>query len=256
MKSRTSHVPVDGPGDGFGKEKMDIDLNAPALEEEAYECNGQKSRGDYDVAVPQISLQEQFETMEGGILPVNATMEVARRLEIEMSGNIATQTVASEESDEDGEEVDSQEPHGTPPESFTSMMFDSWEEAKVCYNRYAKKIGFSVKIGTSKTKGRDIEKGKVMFVCNKNGSNKDTSEGPVVKKRRRNITEKTGCKARMIVNLRDAKWIVTTFIEEHNHPLCDKFELKKFLRSHRGIPDEERKFVELLHQANISSRRI
>ncbi|WVZ76061.1 hypothetical protein U9M48_024063 [Paspalum notatum var. saurae] len=226
MQSRTSHVPVDGPGDGFGKKKMDIDLNAPALEEEAYECNGQESGGDYDVAVPQISLQH------------------------------SKQTVASEESDEDGEEVDSQEPHGTPPEPFTSMMFDSWEEAKVCYNRYAKKIGFSVKIGTSKTKGRDIEKGKVMFVCNKNGSNKDTSEGPVVKIRRRNITEKTGCKARMIVNLRGAKWIVTTFIEEHNHPLCDNFELKKFLRSHRGIPDEERKFVELLHQANISSIRI
>ncbi|KAJ1275758.1 hypothetical protein BS78_05G161000 [Paspalum vaginatum] len=60
----------------------------------------------------------------------------------------------------------------------------------------------------------------------------------------------------MIVNLRGAKWHVTTFVEQHNHLVYDKFELKKFLRSHRSIPNEERKFVELLHQANISSGRI
>jgi hypothetical protein len=46
------------------------------------------------------------------------------------------------------------------------------------------------------------------------------------------------------------------FIEEHNHPCLKKFSLKRFLRSHKGIPKEEREFVKLLHKVNLSAGRV
>jgi hypothetical protein len=52
---------------------------------------------------------------------------------------------------------------------------------------------------------------------------------------------------------RDGRWHVTTFQEDHNHPMCYKFELKRLLRSLRGTSEDGRRFIELLHGANISS---
>ena len=53
-----------------------------------------------------------------------------------------------------------------------------------------------------------------------------------------------------------AKWEVTQFIEEHTHELIKKFALKKYLRSHKKIPREERRFIDLLHEVNLTSGRI
>jgi hypothetical protein len=121
---------------------------------------------------------------------------------------------------------------------------------------YAKKVGFSIKIGSSKMKDKQGDKDKVMFMCNNNGSNVEDNAGLVVKQRKRNKTVKTGCTARLTLKKKDGRWHVTTFHEDHNHLVCDKFELKRFLRSHRGIPEEERSFIELLNGANISSGRM
>ena len=69
----------------------------------------------------------------------------------------------------------------------------------------------------------------------------------------------TECKAKLRVK-RDggegAKWKVTQFIEEHTHDVIEKYALKKYLRSHNKIPDEEKKFIDLLHEVNIPSGRI
>jgi aromatic ring hydroxylase len=46
------------------------------------------------------------------------------------------------------------------------------------------------------------------------------------------------------------------FIEDHTHPCIKKFSLKKYLRSHKGIPKEEREFVKLMHNVNHSAGRI
>ncbi|CAL5034092.1 unnamed protein product [Urochloa decumbens] len=185
-------------------------------------------------------------------------------------GTYATgETLASEESDEEiqSQEVQSQEVESHEQEmqcsqtntlTMTTRVYEKWEEAKKCYNKYAKKVGFSIKIGSSKKKDKEGETDKVVLVCNRIGKNKEEKgDGPVVKQRKRNKTEKTGCTARLIVNKRnDGKWHVTTFNEDHNHPLCGKFNLQKFLRSQRGIPDEEKRFVEILHEANITAGRV
>jgi hypothetical protein len=81
------------------------------------------------------------------------------------------------------------------------MMFDSWDEAKLHYNRYAKQVGFSIKCSTSKTSTIDGQKDKELFVCNKSGKNEDINqlEVPQVRQRNRNITKKIECKARLRV---------------------------------------------------------
>jgi hypothetical protein len=169
------------------------------------------------------------------------------------------QTLGSEESD-GGDEVQSQSQDiiYSPFDPFTlsSMVYDTWQDVKRCYNKYEKKVRFSIKIGSSKKKDKQGEKDKVMFVCKKNGSNVEDNDGSVVKQRKHNKIVKIGCTARLTLKKRDGRWHVTTFHEDHNHPVCDKFEMKSFLRSHRGILEEERRFIELLHNANISSNRM
>jgi hypothetical protein len=71
------------------------------------------------------------------------------------------QTLDSEESD-GGDEVQSQS-HDiicSPSDPFTlsSMVYDTWQDAKSAYNRYAKKVGFSIKIGCSKKNNKQADK--------------------------------------------------------------------------------------------------
>ncbi|XP_051205894.1 protein FAR1-RELATED SEQUENCE 5-like [Lolium perenne] len=141
---------------------------------------------------------------------------------------------------------------------YPGMIFDSWDEAKMHYNIYAKKFGFSIKCSTSKNSTLDGQKDKQMFVCNKNGKNEDINmqEAAPVRRRNKSITKKTECKARLRIKRKGTKWHVTYFIEEHNHSMIKKFSLKKYLRSHKGIPKEERDFVKLLHKVNLSAGRV
>ncbi|RLM69798.1 hypothetical protein C2845_PM17G07370 [Panicum miliaceum] len=199
---------------------------------------------DLNVAAQEFDGETQENVIEDMCEPILVPVTTSSNACSSILQTIATcETIASEERDEE-EEIQSQEVNCTPQDAYelSSMVFDSWEQAKSYYNKYAKKIGFSIKIGGSKN-NKDGEKDKVMFVCNRNGSNQEASEGPVVKQRKRNKTEKTGCMARLTVKKGELKWHVTTFHEDHNHPVCDKVELKRFLRSHRAISEEEKKFV-------------
>ncbi|KAM0861511.1 hypothetical protein ACQ4PT_045853 [Festuca glaucescens] len=163
-------------------------------------------------------------------------------------------TLSSEDSGSDGEVQST--PEGLVPKvPFVGMMFDSVDVAMVHYNRYAKHIGFSVKIESSRKSTKDGEKDKNVFVCNKSG--KPVGEEPTsVKQRNRTITVHTYCKAKLCIKRVGARWQVTQFEKEHNHELITKFALKKYLRSHKKIPKEEKKFIDLLHEVNLSSGRI
>ena len=66
----------------------------------------------------------------------------------------------------------------------------------------------------------------------------------------------TDCKGRMVVKLIADKWHVIFFAPDHNHDLVHNPSLKKFLRSHKGIPKPDKDFIALLHGCNLSSGRI
>jgi len=76
------------------------------------------------------------------------------------------------------------------------------------------------------------------------------------RKEKREELQNTNCKARMVVKLIGSRWRVIDFIPDHNHELILKPSLKKFLRSHKGIPTEEKDFVRLLHGCNLTTGRI
>uniref|UniRef100_A0A0E0LY81 SWIM-type domain-containing protein n=1 Tax=Oryza punctata TaxID=4537 RepID=A0A0E0LY81_ORYPU len=139
---------------------------------------------------------------------------------------------------------------------YLTFSFNSEEEARAHYNRYAKRVGFSIKINTSRKSAKDGERDKVMFVCNKCGPGERTGEACPPKKRKRSRTRQAACKARMTVKRKGARWEVIQFVEEHTHPLVRKFSLKKFLRSHRAILKEEKDFITMLHGVNLSAGRI
>ncbi|XP_051221875.1 protein FAR1-RELATED SEQUENCE 5-like [Lolium perenne] len=223
-----------------------LDLNEPANEEQIEEdMSGNKSNN------PDVTKSSEHSKLASGS-------------KTGASADTDTQTGQTLSTDDSGEEDDDDEVQSTPCSQgdvqtpFQGMMFDSWEQAKMHYNRYAKMVGFSIKCSTSKNSTLDGQKDKQLFVCNKSGKNADINEleAPPVRQRSRSITKKTECKARLRIKRRGKKWHVTYFIEEHNHKLIKKFSLKKYLRSHKGIPKEEKDFVKLLHKVNLSAGRV
>uniref|UniRef100_A0ACD5Z2R3 Uncharacterized protein n=1 Tax=Avena sativa TaxID=4498 RepID=A0ACD5Z2R3_AVESA len=84
---------------------------------------------------------------------------------------------------------------------------------------------------------------------------KSTSSKLGVRRKRESIKQ-TKCEAKMIVKLVNNKWEVTYFIPEHNHPMVVKPSLSKYLRSHKGIPADEKAFLKCLHDCNLETGRM
>jgi hypothetical protein len=180
---------------------------------------------------------------------------------------------------------DATEVRSTPEEPYVGMRFDTIEEAKLHYNAYAKRLGFSIKSNTSRRSAFTGVLNKQQFCCNKFrkprtdnvpavpepeslSSEPDSDEGEgnqsrssskkhktseTMKKRRRESIKQTNCKASMRVKLIENKFEVTAFVPEHNHDLNNKPSLSKYLRSHQGIPREEKNFLEILHHCNLET---
>ncbi|KAK1573031.1 hypothetical protein QYE76_017573 [Lolium multiflorum] len=120
---------------------------------------------------------------------------------------------------------------------------------------FAMAAALEVKIESSRRCAKDGELDKFVYVCNKSGKPREEEAVPV-KQRNRKLTVLTDCKAKLRVKRDGARWKVTQFVEVHTHEVIDKFALKKYLRSHNKIPAEEKKFIDLLHEVNLTSGRI
>ncbi|CAL4902769.1 unnamed protein product [Urochloa decumbens] len=195
----------------------------------------------------------------------------------------AVEDITNDDADEVGDEIWS-----APPIPYTRQTFDGKKEARQFYNMYAKRIGFSIRTGTTRLTAITREQRKVTYVCNKEGrgrkekedkANDDSDEDEIMEqvsehedntdgagkkrkrldggnKRKREKMQHTNCKAKLVLNLIGGCWQVTDFISEHNHELILKPSLKKFLRSHKGIPQAEKEFIIMLHGCNLSTGRI
>jgi hypothetical protein len=69
---------------------------------------------------------------------------------------------------------------------------------------------------------------------NEDGEKKKKLDGG--KRRKREKMHHTDYKARMVVKLIGDRWHVIFFAPDHNHDLVVKSSMKKFMRSHKGIP--------------------
>ncbi|CAL5038381.1 unnamed protein product [Urochloa decumbens] len=76
---------------------------------------------------------------------------------------------------EDADEIDD-EIWSTPPIPYTGQSFDNKKEARQFYNMYAKRIGFSIRTGTTRLAAITREQRKVTYVCNKEGRGRKAKE--------------------------------------------------------------------------------
>ncbi|XP_040259154.1 protein FAR1-RELATED SEQUENCE 5-like [Aegilops tauschii subsp. strangulata] len=180
-------------------------------------------------------------------------------------------------------ELEDEEAGSQPQQPYVGMRFDTLEDAREHYNRYALMEGFSIKSNTSYRSAYTGVVEKQQFCCNKfrkpvervgipdvSSSSKNTTcpsspeqdveddveEHTFKKKRKRETVKRTKCRAKMVVKLKDDRWEVITFIADHNHPLIEKPSLSKYLRSHQGIPPEQKKLLTHLNDCNLTAGKM
>ncbi|KAI5315295.1 hypothetical protein L3X38_044471 [Prunus dulcis] len=142
-------------------------------------------------------------------------------------------------------------------EPYEGMEFESEEAAKAFYNSYARRVGFSTRVSSSRRSRRDGAIIQRQFVCAKEGfrnlNEKRTKDREI--KRPRTIT-RVGCKASLSVKMQDSgKWVVSGFVKEHNHELVPPDQVH-CLRSHRQISGPAKTLIDTLQAAGMGPRRI
>lgn len=142
-------------------------------------------------------------------------------------------------------------------EPYEGMEFESEETAKAFYNSYARRVGFSTRVSSSRRSRKDGAIIQRSFVCAKQGfrnlNEKRTKEREI--KRPRMIT-RVGCKAMLSVKIQESgKWVVTGFVKEHNHELVPLDQVH-CLRSHRQISGPAKTLIDTLQGAGLGARKI
>ncbi|XP_073034950.1 protein FAR1-RELATED SEQUENCE 5-like [Primulina eburnea] len=137
------------------------------------------------------------------------------------------------------------------------MEFVSLEDAFSFYNQYAREAGFSARISNNKKNKITNEVVWKKFVCFKEGrtdenwSNKQ-EKGDQPKNERARGEVRTGCKSKISIVKKQTgpNWIVSTFMESHNHPLSTPSKVH-LLRSHRNVSASKKALTQQFSEANV-----
>ncbi|KAI3992063.1 hypothetical protein MKX01_014954 [Papaver californicum] len=139
-------------------------------------------------------------------------------------------------------------------EPLDGMEFESEEAARIFYNSYARRIGFSTRVSVYHRSRRDGAIICRQIVCSRQGfrhdRDRDGNSSESRSKRQRSVT-RVGCKAMIMVKKQDSgKWIVSKFVKEHNHELVGPDKVHS-LRSHRHVSGPARSLIGTLQAAGI-----
>ncbi|KAG6657190.1 protein FAR-RED ELONGATED HYPOCOTYL 3-like isoform X1 [Carya illinoinensis] len=116
-------------------------------------------------------------------------------------------------------------------EPLSGMEFESHGEAYSFYQEYARSMGFNTAIQNSRRSKTSREFIDAKFACSRYGTKREYDKScnrPRTKQNKqdlenatgRRLCAKTDCKASMHVKRRsDGKWVIHTFMKEHNHEL-------------------------------------
>lgn len=129
------------------------------------------------------------------------------------------------------------------------MEFDNDIDAYNFYNSYAKVIGFSVR---KNHMSRNKKTGKVNrreFSCSWEGHYRKKNT-PMKKREQR----RSGCKAMLTIKLCGEKFVVDSFVSEHNHQL--ESENAYTLRSHRHIESSQKTLIQSMSRSGIKTAKI
>jgi hypothetical protein len=152
-----------------------IDLNNPAEDDEPIPPGAESEATFEDTQAGNGHKPTDEPTHEPGFMSVDDTTD---------TGAPTGHTISTEDSGSDGE-VQSTPEDLTQQKPYVGMRFDSWEATQIHYNRYAKHLGFSMKLSSSRQSVMDNEKDKYLFVCNKSGKNSE-KEGDAQPVKQRN----------------------------------------------------------------------
>ncbi|KAI3969653.1 hypothetical protein MKX01_020214 [Papaver californicum] len=136
-------------------------------------------------------------------------------------------------------------------EPYEGMEFESEEAARIFYNSYARRVGFSTRVSTYHRSRQDDAIICRQIVCSRQGFHQGRDWNSKRKQKRPRAVARVGCKAMIMVKKKDAgKWIVSKIAKEHNHELVppDKVHC---LRSHKHISGSARSLIDTLQAAGI-----
>ena len=191
---------------------------------------------------------------------------------VSMEGMINAGDIQQDVDDADDDAISSQ-----PLVPYVGMTFDSVDDARQFYNAYAFRHGFGIRTSASKNSqargptklisrtftcvharpdGSKSESDSTADSIATESSNNSKRPGlwmNMADTRKRNRLQRHDCKAHMIVGLRDNRWTVTCFIDDHTHALVQQEEKVRFYRSHRKIPREDLQMIRTFHERNLST---
>ncbi|KAF3949605.1 hypothetical protein CMV_024548 [Castanea mollissima] len=141
-----------------------------------------------------------------------------------------------------------------PLEPCLDMVFDDSEDAHACYNAYARRKGFSIRINHKRLSKKDKSLVGVEYGCWREGFCHKSYED---KERKGPKPAKTrmGCKAMMSLKKKEEAWIVTKFVDDHNHELLTP-KSTSLLRGHRVISRAQKNLIDTLNESGVPTRKI
>ncbi|XP_058103097.1 protein FAR1-RELATED SEQUENCE 5-like isoform X2 [Magnolia sinica] len=135
-------------------------------------------------------------------------------------------------------------------EPRVGMEFDSEEAARIFYNAYARRVGFSIRASDFYRSKRTGKLTSRKFVCAREGFHKRKD---MLKRPR--ASNREGCKASMQVKKQDSgKWVIVKVLKDHNHELAASKKVHS-LRSHRHLYHAAKSLVESFEEAEVASGR-
>ncbi|GMN27345.1 hypothetical protein TIFTF001_001608 [Ficus carica] len=189
---------------------MDIDLSLPSGEH------------DKDVEEPTAidNMLDGDEKLHNGDLMTASMVDIGDEVQAEDGGDLNSPMTNAVVFKED-----------TNLEPLSGMEFESHGEAYSFYQEYARSMGFNTAIQNSRRSKTSREFIDAKFACSRYGTKREydksfnrprarqTKQDPENATGRRSCS-KTDCKASMHVKRRpDGKWVIHSFIKEHNHEL-------------------------------------
>ncbi|XP_019176444.1 PREDICTED: protein FAR1-RELATED SEQUENCE 5-like [Ipomoea nil] len=138
---------------------------------------------------------------------------------------------------------------------IVGQQFVSLDGAVVFYKQYAGTVGFDCR-QQSIRKDRDGVAVEKHVVCNRQGFKQRVSRvAKTTLARRRRVTNRVGCKAKVVIKRKsNGLYVVHYFEERHTHSMCSIIA-RQFLKVNRSLDAGHQMFIASCVRANIGSVR-
>ncbi|XP_059457607.1 protein FAR1-RELATED SEQUENCE 5-like [Corylus avellana] len=141
-----------------------------------------------------------------------------------------------------------------PLEPRLGLEFDEVEDARICYNAYARRKGFSIRKNHTRLSKNDKLLIGVDYVCSREGIRR-TSYQKKIHKNSEPAETRIGCKAMMSLKKVGLKWTISKFEVEHNHELLSP-KSTRFLRGHRVVTPAQKSLIDTLNESGVPPKKI